>query len=74
MRKRVGITTDPEQRRKDWEKEYPTLRDWNIVKRELTYEEAQALENVYKSTKEYEGHEGGPPKAGRVYSVYTFSY
>lgn len=27
---RVGITTDPETRRKEWETAYPDLTDWRL--------------------------------------------
>ena len=54
MRKRVGITHDPEERRGYWENEHP-IQNWKIVKENLTYEEAQKLENHYIIEKGYEG-------------------
>ena len=73
MRKRVGISHDPEERRKHWERKYPSLRDWTIIARHLTYEQAQKKEEEYIA-KGYEGGLGGEKKSGRVYSVYTFTH
>lgn len=28
---RIGITMDPERRKKEWKQKYPTLRDWTIL-------------------------------------------
>ena len=39
MVKRVGITTDPEERRQHWENEHPSIRQWKIVFKGLTYEQ-----------------------------------
>ena len=73
MVKRVGITTDPEERRQHWENEHPSLRQWKIVFKGLTYEQAQEEENLYIN-KGYQGHPGGEKKPGSIYSVYTFEY
>ena len=73
MGKRVGITTDTNERQKYWQSQYPNLSNFRIVKSGLTYEQAQAEENEYIK-KGYEGSAGGEKKYGSVYSVYTFDY
>lgn len=45
MASRVGITTDPEYRRREWEKKHPDLWQWTILGRHPTKSEAQAHEN-----------------------------
>ena len=74
MKKRVGITHDPEERKKYWKREYPSLWNWEIVSSGLTYEEAQRIEKDYIDNKGYEGGLGGERKSGRIYSVYTFNH
>ena len=73
MNKRVGMTTDPDERKSYWKKEHPTLENWEIVASKLTYDEAQEKENEYRR-RGYEGSPGGPRVQGKVYSVYTFKY
>ena len=74
MGKQVGITHDPEQRKKQWKVKYPKLKNWDIVASGLTHQEAQAMEDDYVDKKGYEGSHGGEKKQGKVYSVYTFSH
>ena len=73
MKKRVGISHDPEERKKYWEREYPSLWNWEIVSSGLTYEEAQKKEEEYIA-KGYEGGLGGKKVYGDSYSVYTFNH
>ena len=73
MGKRVGITHDPNGRRQRWEVKYPNLKEWEIIDRGLTYEEAQDIENKYIKMG-YDGSPGGEKKQGKVYSVYTFEH
>ena len=73
MRKRVGISHDPEERKKYWKRKFSSLRSWRIVKSGLTYKEAQSIETKYIE-KDYKGHLGGGKKYGKIYSVYIFSY
>ena len=69
--KRVGITTDIDERKAYWSREYPNLRNWQIVEIGLTYDQAQKIENDYIK-RGYKGHAGGERKAGSQYKVYTF--
>ena len=72
MKKRVGITTDTEERKQYWESQY-NIRYWKIVKGGLSYEQAQNLENMFIA-QGYEGSAGGAKQDGNVYSVYVFGY
>jgi len=41
---RIGITTNPGKRRRDWEGEYSNLRNWQILERHRTKSAAQQAE------------------------------
>lgn len=69
--KRVGITSDPERRKKEHQNKYPDFRNWQIRAERLSYGQAQEKEDEYKR-EGYEGSPGGQKKEGNVYSVYTF--
>ena len=71
-KKRVGITSDIQERKRYWQSQYRGLT-LEIVAEGLTYEEAQEKENEYLA-KGYEGSPGGERVPGRVYSVYVFYY
>ena len=72
MAKRVGITgRDPNIRKEEWKKAGEDVSNFRVVKDGLTRAQAQATEDRYKQ-RGYEGHHGGKPKKGRVYSVYKF--
>ena len=70
---RVGITSDPMARKKYWESQHPRLRNWRIVATNLTYHQAQDLEDKYVA-RGYQGSHGGDKKSGYAYSVYIFEY
>lgn len=73
--KRVGITTRPIERRKEWEREYPSMFDWRIIRKNLSRDKAQQEEYMYV-LKGFEGHSGGqePEKNRNNWYVYTFNY
>ena len=73
MKKRVGMTTDPEKRLQFWKSLYSSLYNWKIQKTQLTYDEAQDLEKYYEMMG-YERGAGGGYVAGRVWCVYTFEH
>lgn len=71
---RIGITTDPEDRRRYWQGQHPRLRNWTIVKSGLTQRQAQAEEERLAARHNCVAHAGGPKIAGRKWSVYRFDY
>ena len=72
MAKRVGITTDVQERKQSWGSIHKNMTNFRVVKSVLTHSQAQKIEDKYIS-RGYEGHAGGVKKAGRQYSVYTFN-
>ena len=42
---RVGITTDPEERKRRWQRQHPNLYNWEILGTHSTKAAAQAHEN-----------------------------
>ena len=71
---RVGMTTDPEERRKHWEGQHPTLRNWTILSRHSTKTAAQAAETrEAKDRGCVSGSGGGGPEVAQ-WSVYYFTY
>ena len=71
---RVGITTDPKRRRKLWMRRVTGFRNWRIVRRFATKEEAQAFELVYSGERGSVSYQGGRPSRKRVWYVYQFNY
>ena len=71
---RIGMTTNPGERRRHWEGRHPTLRDWQILQRNLTY--SQALREEERLAKQYGCHQagGGQYVAGVNYVIYRFDY
>ena len=71
---RVGMTTNPSERRRYWESQHPGLRNWRVLVSGLTYDEAQARERREAQRRGCEAEEGGPRVPGRVWSVYYFEF
>ena len=73
---RVGITTDPEKRKRDWEREHPSLRNWRILASGLTKKEAQNLETRLAKEQGCKNHPGGrnTDDPTKPWSVYRFEY
>ena len=70
----VGITTDPDRRRKEWEKEYPNLHHWSIVSTHSSKSAAQKAEIDYAERNDCTAHPGGSGPEKAKWSVYRFSY
>ena len=73
MPSRVGMTTNPEERKAHWQANVHGFSNWRIVLRGLTYNQAHAKEMEYRG-RGYVGHQGGSPKTGNNYVIYTFDY
>lgn len=71
---RVGLTTDPERRKREWQEQYRSLRGWRVLKHGLTYGEALRWERHFASPLGCEAHHGGPYQPGPIWCVYTFLY
>lgn len=71
---RVGITTDESGRCHYWQQEHPTLRNWRILERGLSYSDAQRKENEYAQSDGCVSHPGGPDDGSNDWLVYRFEY
>lgn len=72
----VGMTTDPERRRAQWENTVDGLRNWKILKRfdsEYSYDRALDYERDYARQHGCEAEPGGRRAPGPWY-VYYFEY
>ena len=77
MERYIGMTSrDPDERKREWEKEGRDVSGFTVLHRRLSYEDAQELERMLKGEfercKDCEGHPGGRKVAGQVYSVYIY--
>ena len=73
---RVGITTDPGRREREWQSTYPhTFRNWQIVRRYRSRSLAQAVENLLAILWRCESHHGGrEPESAIWWYVYKFHH
>ena len=71
---RVGITTDPEERRRHWQSQHPTLRNWQILSTHPTKAAAQNRENEEARRRGCQASPGGAGPENAIWSVYYFDY
>ncbi len=73
---RVGITTRPEERKSEWEREYRNFRNWKIIGPFEDRKRAQQVETNVAKTHGCEAHPGGrdPDSTNGPWSVYQFEY
>lgn len=70
---RVGISTRPEQRKIEWEREVIGMTNWKTIGKYSTKKEAQEHENRYARKTGCQASHGGPDTPGTWY-VYRFDY
>lgn len=70
---RVGITTNPGQRKAYWENQVVGLSNWRILATYRSKAQAQAHENRHAASFGCQAHAGGPETPG-TWSVYKFEY
>lgn len=71
---KIGITTDLDRRRQEWELEYPDLSGWQMIDGPFeTREEAQEAEDRLAEEHGCESHHGGG-EANGPWWVYKFYY
>lgn len=70
---RVGITTNPDERRAYWETQVVGLTNWRILEWYSSREDAQAHENRYAQQSGCQASHGGAPAQG-PWAVYRFDY
>lgn len=70
---RVGITTNPEERKAYWNRNVHGLSNWRIIGTHKTKKAAQAQESNYAIKHGCHAHPGGEDVPGPWY-VYKFDY
>ena len=72
---RIGITTDPARREREWRRRYPGLR-WRKLRSGLTRAQAQQQENQLAVQAGCQAHAGGSKaeNPNTLYTVYRFDY
>lgn len=71
---RIGITTNPGERKRHWEGQHPTLRNWEILGRHSTKSEAQAAETRLARQYGCQASPGGDGPEHADWVVYKFDY
>lgn len=71
---RVGITTDPDRRKREWQQEYPNLWDWKLLAEYATKSAAQARENEEAARRSCDSGYGGPGDEYDTWHVYYFRF
>lgn len=73
---RVGMTTRPQTREKEWQAVVTGFKNWRILERVDGRDEAQRLENHYAKQYGCKASGGGddPDKPGDKWFVYRFEY
>lgn len=70
---RVGITTRPEERKAEWEREVVGLQNWQILGTYSSRQKAQDHEDRYAARTGCLASHGGPDVTGK-WNVYRFDY
>lgn len=70
----VGITTDPDRRKAEWERERPRLRNWMILSTHSTKSAAQTAENRQAAAYGCNSGAGGGGSEYATWYVYKFDY
>ena len=71
---RVGMTTNPGRRKREWEREHPTLRNWTILGRYKTKTKAQQVEKMLAKRHGCVFYPGGDGDENDNWVVYKFDY
>ncbi len=56
---RIGITTDPDRRKREWKQQHSTLYNWQILQTAQSKSEAQSWENTFARMHGCDSSEGG---------------
>lgn len=79
MEYRLGVTTHPDERKREWLKIYPHLSDWVIMEQFDTRREAVEREMLYAYMldcipSDFEDASDDEAKGGGPWFVYRFAY
>lgn len=70
----IGITTDPDRRKQEWQQERPTLRNWQVLETHRTKTAAQAAEVRLANQQGCNYGTGGGGQEVATWYVYRFDY
>jgi len=71
---RIGITTNPGERKRYWEGQHRNLRNWTILSRHRTKTAAQAAETLEARRRRCQASPGGAGPEQGNWAVYYFEY
>ena len=73
---RVGITTRPEGRKREWKLEHPSMSNWKIESKHSSRKEAQKEEDRLAVQRGCDSHHGGddPDDPFATWYVYYFEF
>ena len=71
---RVGMTTDPEKRKQDWESKHSNLRNWEILGFYESKTDAQKAEKMFAEEYGCVSSHGGRGPEHANWAVYRFQY
>ena len=71
---RIGMTTNPGERKRHWESKHSTLRNWQILERHNTKSAAQQAETRLARELGCEAAPGGPGDEHDNWCIYKFDY
>ena len=71
---RVGITMDPDRRRAEWRRRYPSMFDWTIVATYYSKAAAQRAETNAAATQGCVASPGGGGPENAKWYLYRFYY
>lgn len=71
---RVGMTTDPEERKKQWESKYKSLGNWTILHKCPSKSDAQKKETEEARARRCESSPGGSGPEHATWYVYYFTH
>lgn len=73
MQCRVGMTTNPDERKAYWERQVVGFSNWQILGKYQSREKAQEAETLYARKFGCQAHPGGQESGGQ-WVVYKFDY
>ncbi|HXK09631.1 MAG TPA: hypothetical protein VMT70_08315 [Vicinamibacteria bacterium] len=73
MPRRAGITARPQERRAEWVREHPTMRNWQLFGPFASLEQAQAWESMQRTCLRSDG-DVETESAGARWWGYWFDY
>ena len=70
----IGITTNPDRRKQEWQNQRPSLRNWTILEQHRTKTAAQQAENRFARQHGCNSGSGGDGPENANWFVYKFDY